>query len=72
MDDKSSTSDKTRKKGKSPLALTHDCKPELVDLAARQDAMKGIRQGLKDAANGRWRPAREALAEFRAKHSIPR
>jgi predicted transcriptional regulator len=72
MDDKSSTSDKTRKKGDRPLALILDCKPALVDLAARQDAMEGIRQGLEDAANGRWRPAREALSEFRAKHGIPR
>jgi predicted transcriptional regulator len=72
MDDKSLTFDKTRKKSKRPLALIHDCKPELIDLAAQQDAMEGIRQGLEDAANGRWRPAREALAEFRAKHGIPR
>ena len=62
MDDKSSTFDKTRKKGKSPLALIHDCKHELVDSAARQDARERIRQGLEDAAIGRWRPAREALS----------
>ena len=34
--------------------------------------MEGIRQGLEDAANGRGRQAREALAEFRAQHGIPR
>jgi PHD/YefM family antitoxin component YafN of YafNO toxin-antitoxin module len=74
---------KLLKKSKRSLILTHKGKPELVvqsaaayqhllDLAARQDAMEGIRQGLEDAANGRGRPAREALAEYRTKHGIPR
>lgn len=71
------------KKNNRPLILTHKGKPELVvqsaaayqhllDLAARQDAMEGIRQGLEDATSGRTRPARAALAEFRARHGIPR
>jgi PHD/YefM family antitoxin component YafN of YafNO toxin-antitoxin module len=71
------------KKNNRPLILTHKGKPELVvqsasayqrllDMAARQDAMERIRQGLEDAANGRMRPARAALAEFRARHGIPR
>jgi len=80
---KTSAFAKLLKTNNRPLVLTHKGKPELVvqsaaayqrllDLAARQDAMEGIRQGLDDAANGRTRPAREALAEFRARHGIPR
>jgi PHD/YefM family antitoxin component YafN of YafNO toxin-antitoxin module len=80
---KSATFAKLLKKTNRPLVLTHKGKPELVvqnaaayqrllDLAARQDAMEGVRQGLEDAANGRTRPTREALAKFRAKRGIPR
>lgn len=80
---KTATFAKRLKKNKRPFVLTHKGKPELVvqnaaayqrllDLAARQDAMEGIRQGLEDARKGRTRPAREALAEFRAKRGIPR
>jgi len=43
----------------------------LLDLAARQDACEGIRQGLEDAVNGRVRPAREFFAEFEARHGMP-
>ena len=80
---KTATFAKLLKTNHRPLVLTHKGKPELVvqsaaayqrllDLAARQDATEGIRQGLEDAANGRTRPAREALAEFRSRHGIPR
>ena len=71
------------KKSNRPLVLTHKGKPELVvqsasayqrllDMAARQDAMEGIRQGLEDSAKGHKRPARAALADFRSKRGIPR
>ena len=72
---------KLLKKSERPLILTHKGKPELVvqsaaayqrllDVAARQDAVEGIRQGLEDAKNGRGRGAREFFAEFEAKHSL--
>lgn len=44
----------------------------VLDLVARSDASEGIRQGADDLAGGRHRPAREALAEFRNRHGIPR
>ena len=40
----------------------------LLDVAAQVDAEEGIRQGLQDAEEGRVRPARKALDEFRARH----
>jgi len=72
---------KRLKKSKRPLVLTVRGKPALVvqsaesyqhllDLAARQDANEGIRQGLEDAVKGRVRPVREFFAEFEAKHGI--
>ena len=73
---------KQLKRTKRPLILTVNGKAEavvqdaaayqrLLDLAAQTDAREGIRQGLEDAAEGRTRPAREALSEFRLKHGIP-
>ena len=44
----------------------------LLDIAALADSGEGIRQGLADAKSGRSRPLREFLAEFEAKHGIPR
>jgi len=46
--------------------------PRLLDIAAQVDGSEGIRQGLEDMKNGRTRPAREALEEFRRKHAMPR
>jgi PHD/YefM family antitoxin component YafN of YafNO toxin-antitoxin module len=70
------------KKTQRPLVLTVNGKPELViqtarsyqrllDLAARQDAREGIRQGLEDSKKGRIRSAEEAFAKFEARHGIP-
>jgi PHD/YefM family antitoxin component YafN of YafNO toxin-antitoxin module len=72
---------KLLKKSARPLILTHKGKPELVvqsaaayqrllDLAAKQDASEGIRQGLEDSRKGRGRPAREFFAEFEARHGL--
>jgi predicted transcriptional regulator len=58
-------------KGKPELVVqTAEAYQRLLDLAARQDASEGIRQGLEDVRKGRVRPAREALAGFEAKHGI--
>jgi hypothetical protein len=40
-----------------------------LDEAAQADAEEGIRQGLEDANNGRFRPIGEFFAEFEAAHS---
>ena len=74
---------KQLKKTKRPVVLTvkgkaaavvqdADAYQRLLDLAARADAEEGIRQGVEDAAQGKVRPAREAFADFEAKHGIPR
>jgi prevent-host-death family protein len=74
---------KQLKKTKRPVVLTVKGKAQavvqdaeayqrLLDIAALADAREGIRQGLEDARSGRVRPVREFLAEFRAKHGIPR
>jgi len=42
----------------------------LLDLAARQNASEGIRQGLEDVKKGRSRLAREVLADFEAKRGM--
>ena len=71
------------KRTKRPVVLTVNGKAEavvqdaaayqrLLDLAATVDAREGIRQGLDDAAEGRTRPARDGLEEFRLRHGIPR
>jgi prevent-host-death family protein len=44
----------------------------LLDTAARADAEEGIRQGLKDAKDGKVRPAREFFEEFEAANGVPR
>ena len=70
------------KKSKRPVILTVNGKAEaivqdagayqrLLDIAARADAREGIRQGIEDLKRGRYKPARAALEEFRAKHGIP-
>ena len=64
------------KKTKKALILTVNGRAEVVvqsmeayqrllDIAAQADEKEGIRQGLEDVKNGRERPVREALAEFR-------
>jgi prevent-host-death family protein len=74
---------KQLKKSKRPVVLTVKGKAEaivqdaeayqrLLDIAARADALEGIRQGLDDAAHGRTRPAKEAFDVIRRKHGIPR
>jgi prevent-host-death family protein len=74
---------KQLKKTKRPVVLTVKGKAQavvqdaeayqrLLDIAALADPREGIRQGLEDARNGKTRPVREFLAEFRAKHGIPR
>jgi len=59
-------------KGKA-AAIVQDAEAyqRLLDIAARADALEGIRQGLEEARRGKGRPAREFFAEFRAKHGIP-
>jgi hypothetical protein len=42
----------------------------ILDLAARQNASEGIRQGLEDIKKGRTRLAREIFADFEAKRGI--
>jgi prevent-host-death family protein len=74
---------KQLKKTKRPVVLTVKGKAQavvqdaeayqrLLDVAARADAREGIRQGLEQSKQGLGRPVREHLAEFRAKHGIPR
>ena len=74
---------KQLKKNKRPMVLTVKGKAaavvqdaeayqRLLDIAARADVEEGIRQGLKDAKEGRVRPAREFFDEFEAGHGIPR
>lgn len=74
---------KQLKKSKRPVVLTVKGKAaaivqdagayqRLLDIAARADTEEGIRQGLKDAKEGRIRPADEFFREFEAKHGIPR
>lgn len=65
----------------NPMVLTVNGKAELVvqDAAAYQkllealdyaEAVRGIRSGLDDVANGRTQPAKQAFAEIRRKHRI--
>ncbi len=74
---------KQLKKTKRPVILTVKGKAAavvqdaaayqgLLDIAALADSGEGIRQGLADVKSGRSRPLREFLAEFEAKHGIPR
>jgi hypothetical protein len=60
-------------KGKAAVVVQDaEAYQQLLDIAARADAEEGIRQGLEDAMQGKVRPAREAFADFEAKHGIPR
>jgi prevent-host-death family protein len=72
---------KRLKKSKRPIVLTVNGKAaavvqdaeayqHLLDIAARADAMEGIRQGLEDEKNGKLQPIREFFAEFEAKYGI--
>jgi prevent-host-death family protein len=74
---------KQLKKSKRPMVLTVNGKAaavvqdaeayqRLLDAAAFAHAEEGIRQGLKDAREGRVRPVREFFAEFEAKHGLSR
>lgn len=74
---------KQLKKSKRPVVLTVKGKAaaivqdaeayqRLLDVAARADAVEGIRQGLDDVVHGRTRPAREVFDDIRRKHDIPR
>jgi prevent-host-death family protein len=74
---------KQLKKSKRPVVLTVKGKAaaivqdaeayqRLLDIAARADAEEGIRQGLKDAKEGKIRPATEFFREFEAKRGIRR
>jgi hypothetical protein len=66
------------KKDAPMLDITKDIQSDaeayhrLLDIAALADPREGIRQGLEDARDGKTRPVREFLAEFTAKHGIPR
>jgi prevent-host-death family protein len=74
---------KLLKKTKRPVVLTVNGKAaavvqdaeayqRLLDMAARADAVEGIRQGLDDLARGRTHPAGEVFDDIRRKHRIPR
>jgi len=74
---------KQLKKTKRPVVLTVKGKARavvqdaeayqrLLDIASLADADEGIRQGLEQSKQRLGRPVREFLAEFRAKHGIPR
>jgi PHD/YefM family antitoxin component YafN of YafNO toxin-antitoxin module len=80
---KSAEAVKHLKATRRPMLLTINGKTEVVvqdaaayqrllDIAAHADAEEGIRQGFEDVAEGRTRPAREAVDEIRRKHGIPR
>ena len=60
-------------KGKA-AAIVQDAEAyqRLLDVAARAEPEKGIRQGLEDAKQGNVRPAREFFDDFEATHGIPR
>jgi prevent-host-death family protein len=71
------------KRSKRPMVLTVNGKAaavvqdaeayqRLLDAAAYADEAEGIRQGLRDAKEGRTRPAREFFDEFEAKHGLSR
>jgi prevent-host-death family protein len=74
---------KQLKKTKRPVVLTVKGKAaavvqdaeayqRLLDVAARADAVEGIRQGLEDVKKGRTRPAKKFFAEFAAEHGLSR
>jgi prevent-host-death family protein len=72
---------KALKKSKRPVVLTVKGKAaavvqdaaayqRLLDIAARADAIEGVRQGLEDVRKGRVRPAKDFFREFEAEHGI--
>ncbi len=74
---------KRLRKNKRPLVLTvngkaaavvQDAKAyqRLLDVAARADAVEGVRQGLEDAGEGRTRLAREFFSEFESARGLSR
>lgn len=74
---------KQLRKSKRPVVLTVKGKAaavvqdaeayqQLLDVAARADAVEGIRQGLQDVRKGKIRSARKFFAEFEAKNGLPR
>ena len=74
---------KQLKKTKRPVVLTVKGKAaaivqdaeayrRLLDIAARADAVEGIRQGLEQARQGKVRPARDFFENFEAGNGIPR
>jgi prevent-host-death family protein len=74
---------KQMKKTKRPVVLTVNGKAELVvqdaegyqqilDRLERLEVVEAIRAGIKDADQGRVRPAREALERLGEKLGIPR
>jgi prevent-host-death family protein len=74
---------KQLKKSKRPVVLTvkgraaavvqdAEAYQRLLDIAAQAQAVEGIRQGLEDVREGKFRPAREFFEEFETRHGIPR
>jgi len=74
---------KQLKKSKRPVVLTVKGKAaavvqdaeayqHLLDIAARAEAIEGIRQGLQDVKKGKIRPAKRFFAEFEAEHDLRR
>jgi len=59
-------------KGKAAVVQDAEAYQRLLDVAARADAVEGIRQGLEDVKKGKTRPAKKFFAEFEAEHGIPR
>ena len=60
-------------KGKA-AAIVQDAEAyqRLLDIAARADAVEGIRQGMEDVRSGKVRPAREFFEAFEARHGMRR
>ena len=74
---------KQLKKTKRPVVLTVKGKAtaivqdaeayrRLLDIAARADAVEGIRQGIEHAKQGKIRPARDFFEDFEAGNGILR
>jgi prevent-host-death family protein len=72
---------KQLKRTKRPVVLTVNGKAaaivqdaeayqRLLDIAARADAVEGIRQGLEDAKKGKLRDAKEFFEDFEARNGI--
>jgi prevent-host-death family protein len=72
---------KQLRRTKRPVVLTIKGKAEavvqdaaayqrLLDIAARAEALEGIRQGLEQARQGKGRDAEEFFAAFEAAHGI--